>query len=459
MSTVVSLEGRSATTSRVPPHNREAEAALLGAMLITPAAIATASERLVASDFYDLNHGHVFAAITALSNTGQPADAVTVADELSRLGLLDQIGGKRALADIMDTPAPGNARRYADIIARDAALRNQIALLGEATEAAYNGHGAAVTKLATDAAALHHAPPVRSSLVDWSTFWAKDRNLTDWALEPLWPRGRATNQYAPRGTGKSELILFGAAAMATGRAVLGRSAGDPLSVVYLDLEMTEDDLFDRLTDLGYGGSDDLSGLAYYLLPDLPPLDTPEGGAAVMDLVRTHGADVVVVDTIARAVAGEENSNDTFNQLASYTIRRLKAEGVTSVWAGHAGKDMTRGERGASSKADYVDCVWEQTRGDGGSVRLANKKRRSSWVPEQVDLQRVEQGGRITYVTAADSWPEGTGRVADALDRLGASQDITRRAAAELLRANDIGGRNEVVSAALKWRRNRPAGAR
>ena len=56
------------------------------------------------------------------------------------------------------------------------------------------------------------------------------------------------------------------AAAATGRSVLGQLARDPIRILYIDLEMTEADLRERLTDLGYGPDDDLSNLAYYQLP-------------------------------------------------------------------------------------------------------------------------------------------------------------------------------------------------
>ena len=66
------------------------------------------------SDFYKPAHGHVYDAIHTLYASGQPADPVTVADELRRAGLLDAIGGPAVLAQIMSsTPATTNAARYA----------------------------------------------------------------------------------------------------------------------------------------------------------------------------------------------------------------------------------------------------------------------------------------------------------------------------------------------------------
>ena len=76
---------------RVPPHNIAAEESVLGAMLLTKEAIADAIEILNADDFYKPANQKIFNAITALFATGEPADIVTVADELGRAGMLDGI--------------------------------------------------------------------------------------------------------------------------------------------------------------------------------------------------------------------------------------------------------------------------------------------------------------------------------------------------------------------------------
>ena len=74
---------------RIPPHNLDAEESLLGAMLLSRDATASAIEFCVSEDFYKPAHSHIFGAITALYTRGEPADPVTVADELRRSGLLD----------------------------------------------------------------------------------------------------------------------------------------------------------------------------------------------------------------------------------------------------------------------------------------------------------------------------------------------------------------------------------
>src|SRR5688572_17517301 len=89
--------GRGAA-ARVPPHDLQAEESLLGAMMLSPVAIGEAAGKVTATDFYKPAHGHVYDAIHTLYATGQPVDAVTVADELRRAALLDGVGGPAVLA-------------------------------------------------------------------------------------------------------------------------------------------------------------------------------------------------------------------------------------------------------------------------------------------------------------------------------------------------------------------------
>jgi replicative DNA helicase len=125
---------------RVPPHNLDAEESLLGAMLLSRDAIVAATEVGVgADDFYKPAHGHVFDAITSLYGAGEPADPVTVAEELRRANLLEAIGGPAILLSLQtSTPATSNAARYARIINELALLRRLIGVSSEIAEIGYS---------------------------------------------------------------------------------------------------------------------------------------------------------------------------------------------------------------------------------------------------------------------------------------------------------------------------------
>ena len=131
--------GQRMPAGRIPPHNLDAEESLLGAMLLSRDAIATAMETCKAEDFYKLSHGHIFTAITSLYGQGEPADWVTVTEELRRRDLLDQIGDPSVFVSLQaNTPSPGNAEYYARIIEEHALLRRLVGVAGEITELGYS---------------------------------------------------------------------------------------------------------------------------------------------------------------------------------------------------------------------------------------------------------------------------------------------------------------------------------
>jgi replicative DNA helicase len=125
--------------TRVPPHNLSAEESLLGALLLSREVVDLAGELQVHVDhFYKPSHQHIYAAIRSLALEGSPVDAVTVADELRRNGLLDEVGGPAALMELQNaTPAISNASRYAKIVQDTAMLRKLISVAGDIAEIAY----------------------------------------------------------------------------------------------------------------------------------------------------------------------------------------------------------------------------------------------------------------------------------------------------------------------------------
>ena len=112
---------------RQPPQDEAAEQAVLGGMLLSKDAIADVLERLRPADFYRPNHQSVYDAILDLYGRGEPADAVTVAAELDRRGMLRRIGGAPYLHTLISTvPTAANAGFYAGIVAEKALLRRLV---------------------------------------------------------------------------------------------------------------------------------------------------------------------------------------------------------------------------------------------------------------------------------------------------------------------------------------------
>ena len=131
--------GGASTTGRVPPHNLEAEESVLGAMLLSRDAIAAAMENCKAEDFYKASHGYIFEAVTSLYGRGEPADWVTVTEELRRRDLLESIGDTSVFVTLQaNTPSIGNAEYYAKIVEELALLRRLVGVAGEISELGYS---------------------------------------------------------------------------------------------------------------------------------------------------------------------------------------------------------------------------------------------------------------------------------------------------------------------------------
>jgi replicative DNA helicase len=211
---------------RVPPHNPDAERSLLGAMLLSRDAIATALETVRADDFHSPAHGHVFDAVAALYAAGEAVDPVTVAEELRRAGLLEEIGGPATLISLQaTTPAVGSAARYAHIVEEHALLRRLIGVAGEIAEIGY-GLPDDVTKAVDRAESLvfevaqrrvtDSLAPIRDLLAD---------NLD--RLEQLYERGEAITGVPTGYTDLDELLsgLQGSALYVVGaRPAMGKTA-------------------------------------------------------------------------------------------------------------------------------------------------------------------------------------------------------------------------------------------
>ena len=116
--------------THIPPQNLDAEASVLGAMMVSEAAIAPVvlDVRLQDEDFYRERHRIIFRAISKLADDGEPVDALTVSEFLTQRGELTEAGGKEAVSELASTvPAPGNARHYAQIVKQNALLRRLLA--------------------------------------------------------------------------------------------------------------------------------------------------------------------------------------------------------------------------------------------------------------------------------------------------------------------------------------------
>ena len=294
-------------------------------------------------------------------------------------------------------------------------------------------------------------------LVDWNKLWTDDRPDQEWLAEPIVPKGRAIALYAPAKAGKSTIVLAIVAAVATGGRILGQTRATPTNVLYLDYEMTEDDLIERLTELGYGPQDNLEKLHYALLPSLPPLDTIGGATALLHLCDQTKAELVVVDTFGRAVEGDEDKADTVRAFYRHTGLSLKARGIAVIRTDHSGKSVEKGMRGSSAKADDVDVVWQLSRTNtnkGDGIRLNRTHSRLSWVPQDIRISRIETDHGYDYVIDAQdqTWADGTRQDADLLDTLNIPIEMSSRNASAIIRSTEHKMSDKRIRTAVEFRK-------
>src|SRR5688572_13013321 len=109
------------------PHNPEAEASLLGAVLIDADALVKIADIIQADDFFDPRHKHIYNAVITLYEKRSPIDVLTLADELKNNGLLDMVGGPSYLTELTNfVPTAAHVEQYAEIVAQKALRRRLI---------------------------------------------------------------------------------------------------------------------------------------------------------------------------------------------------------------------------------------------------------------------------------------------------------------------------------------------
>jgi hypothetical protein len=348
-----------------PIHDINAEKAVLGAMMLHSDAIRDARECLGdGREFYLPHHATIYQAITELHDGSNPVDAVTLAHHLAKLGEINRVGGLAYLHTLMDSvPNSASAGYYAEILAETYRLRVIAEIGTRFSQMARATHIDDIDLILDQARAeLEAAPRSRSQApqgpVNWQELWATPDKPVDLMAGGLLAAGKITLLFSPGKVGKSLLAQDIAVSLALGLPALGDSAREKVTVLYIDQEMTPDDWRDRLTAMRILPDDDLSHLVLYQLHPWPPFDSPEGGNALAKVAETHNAQLVVIDTLSKTLAGPENDNDTHQSFYRNTLVPLKRDGRAVLILDHTGKDIAKGARGGSAKTDNIDLAFE-----------------------------------------------------------------------------------------------------
>ena len=127
---------------RTPPQDLAAEQSVLGAMMMSKDAISDVVETLRGGDFYRPNHETIYDAIVTLYGRGEPADPITVAGELGKIGELGKVGGPVYLHDLLASVSiAANAIYYAELVREKAVLRRLVNASIRIAQLGYMGQG------------------------------------------------------------------------------------------------------------------------------------------------------------------------------------------------------------------------------------------------------------------------------------------------------------------------------
>ena len=244
---------------KIPPHDLEAEQAIIGSMLIDKDAVISAIEILKEEDFYREDNKAIYSAILNLYNRAEPIDIITVKAELESMGKFEKVGGLEYLAELPEkVPTTANAMKYIKIVEEKSALRNLIKTANEIIELGYNptedvedimeGAEKKIFNIMQDKNQKGYSP-IKDVLVDTFTeleeLYNKKQHITGV------PSGFSELDYRTAGFHGSELILI-AARPAMGKTAFALNIATNASVkanvpvAIFSLEMSKEQLVNRV---------------------------------------------------------------------------------------------------------------------------------------------------------------------------------------------------------------------
>lgn len=297
--------------------------------------------------------------------------------------------------------------------------------------------------------------------LDLAKLVTEERKPREWVIDGFLPAGASIAVVGKAGGGKSLLTLAAAISVAAGRIrFAGLIIPKPRSVLYVDTENTEDDIYERVTDLGITRGTDLHRLHFLHLPALPPLDRDDGGRELAAIIRAYDlqrGDVVVLDSTQRVTQGPENDADTWRAFYRATGQGLKRAGLSVIRTDNTGKDESRGGRGSSGKRDDVDVSWIlTTEGDRGQYLTLHPEKARIPDVHPITLERVARpDGTIGYTTAKDPRQIEITALVAVLDGLGLASDAGVRPARDALKTAGERVANDILRDAVRARKGVP----
>jgi replicative DNA helicase len=340
---------------RTPPQDLVAEQSVLGGMLLSKDAIADVVEVLRAHDFYRPAHELVYDAILDLYGRGEPADAVTVAGELTKRGEIARIGGAPYLHTLMSgVPTAANAGYYAKIVRERAILRRLVEAGTKIVQMGYAADGGEADDIVDRAQAEVYGVTDRRASEDYLALADIMEGTLD-EIEAIGSRGGALVGVPTGFVGLDELtngLHPGQMIVIAGRPALGKSTAGldlarsasikhGLTSCIFSLEMSRNEITMRLLSAearvplhhmrsGQMSDDDWNRLARTMgsvseaplfIDDSPNMTLMEIRAKCRRLKQRHDLRLVVIDYLQLMQSGKRV--ESRQQEVSEFSRQLK----------------------------------------------------------------------------------------------------------------------------------------
>ncbi len=341
------------TASRVLPHDLDAEAAVLSAVLNDAAALPAVLELLKPDQFYSEANRRIYEATMAVHAAGQPVDIVTAASRLRDTERLVQVGGTPYLAQLVDAvPSVANVSAYAAIIRDKWRLRKLITTCTQLAASSYDTTDNAdewIARARSQIEQVGRSPASRFERVGASDIFASLPPIP-WLVRDLDMCPGPPCMIAGDGfTRKTVACQSMAVSIATGRSIWGWFRCQQGRVLHIDHEQGSRltlERYQRLcVGLGVTQKDVAGNLDVVVFPDTY-LDSP--GAQDVYARETEGYALVIIDSFRAAAPSVDENDSTVRRLLDLLMRVSEKTGVVPLVIHHARKPQRDAAGGAKS---------------------------------------------------------------------------------------------------------------
>lgn len=344
-----------ADNPKLPPQNVQAESSLLGSILIDVEALTKVADTLRTDDFYEKRHTTIFESILELYEQQHAVDVLTLSEKLETKGVLDTVGGSSYLTELANSvPSAAHVGEYAQIVSKKATLRRLISAANKITDMSYQESDDLESLLDEAEQTLYNVSEKKGfqkftaiSDILAKSFDRIDELHKDKSQLRGVPSGYKSLDKILAGLQNSDLLIL-AARPAMGKSSLALNIAhqvalkEGITVGYFSLEMSEDQLVDRLLSAEAGvdswklrtgnlDDDDFAKIgtamgslseAPIFIDDTPMMNVMDMRTKARRVQSEHGLGLIIIDYL-QLMSGRSTHGDNRVQEVSEISRGLK----------------------------------------------------------------------------------------------------------------------------------------